>query len=157
MENPSALQSIALGATARTLAGISMLPMTVIKTRYEVIPGLKKNPTELFEIKGFTAKISFVTVKILFMAQTPFWDVAPVVLASYSSLLQDINANWSENKSGFATRRGLSFTLYVSILNNSMYFFFLYNCTTCDCFVWLHKPKSIEWKPFSSGWMNSFK
>lgn len=34
-ENPTPLQSIALGATARTLAGISMLPMTVIKTRYE--------------------------------------------------------------------------------------------------------------------------
>ncbi|EDO45549.1 predicted protein [Nematostella vectensis] len=34
-EDPSPLQSIVLGATARTIAGVCMMPVTVVKTRYE--------------------------------------------------------------------------------------------------------------------------
>ncbi|XP_031574117.1 mitochondrial glycine transporter-like [Actinia tenebrosa] len=34
-ENPSPMQSIALGASARSVAGICLLPITVVKTRYE--------------------------------------------------------------------------------------------------------------------------
>eukprot|EP00061_Rhincodon_typus_P010716 g35221.t1 len=33
--NPTALESVGLGASARTVAGICMLPVTVVKTRYE--------------------------------------------------------------------------------------------------------------------------
>ncbi|XP_059809757.1 mitochondrial glycine transporter B isoform X3 [Hypanus sabinus] len=33
--SPTALESVALGASARTVAGICMLPVTVVKTRYE--------------------------------------------------------------------------------------------------------------------------
>lgn len=34
--SPTALESVFLGATARAISGICMLPVTVVKTRYEV-------------------------------------------------------------------------------------------------------------------------
>lgn len=34
--SPTALESVLLGATARAISGICMLPVTVVKTRYEV-------------------------------------------------------------------------------------------------------------------------
>lgn len=34
--SPTALESVILGATARAISGICMLPVTVVKTRYEV-------------------------------------------------------------------------------------------------------------------------
>lgn len=34
--SPTALESVFLGATARAVSGICMLPVTVVKTRYEV-------------------------------------------------------------------------------------------------------------------------
>ena len=34
--DPHPLESVAMGVSARTVAGISMLPFTVVKTRYEV-------------------------------------------------------------------------------------------------------------------------
>ena len=35
-DNPSAMESLMLGASARSVSGVAMLPITVIKTRYEV-------------------------------------------------------------------------------------------------------------------------
>ena len=35
-EEPTALQSVLLGASARSAVGISLLPVTVVKARYEV-------------------------------------------------------------------------------------------------------------------------
>ena len=35
-EKPDALESVMIGASARTLAGVTVLPITVMKTRYEV-------------------------------------------------------------------------------------------------------------------------
>ena len=38
---PSAIQNVLLGFSARSAAGISLLPITVVKTRYEVSGNLE--------------------------------------------------------------------------------------------------------------------
>lgn len=38
-QGPGAMASVLLGAGARTVAGVCMLPVTVIKTRFEVCSG----------------------------------------------------------------------------------------------------------------------
>ena len=48
---PTALESIMLGATARSISGVTMIPFTVIKTRFEVSTFIPHPPPDLSYLK----------------------------------------------------------------------------------------------------------